>query len=299
MKSKRRRRGDSGAPRNHAGDALRGLLKRIEEGLDHLLRARALSVAADVHRGDHAALAVADRRRDRNQPAFQFLIDDRPALRAHLPDDLLELVLVGDRARRVRVERRGAERGVERVVVERGQQHAAHRRAIGGQAAADREVDRHDLVRGHAQHVDDFGAVEHRRRAAFVDRGREFFHDRLGQIPERHRREVREAEVENLGREPEQPAFGLDVAERLQREQDAARARAREAGGGGDVGERLLGVRGVERPDHGESARERLHVGVARLFGRVRLLVGTVGRGAGGGSHGVVASDQGREAARG
>ena len=51
-------------------------------------------------------------------------------------------------------------------VVERGQQHAAHRRAVRGQPAANRQVDRHDLAGRHAQHVDDLGAVEHGRRAA-------------------------------------------------------------------------------------------------------------------------------------
>jgi hypothetical protein len=129
----------------------------------------------------------------------------------------------------------------------------------------DRQIDRHDLVRRHAQHIHNLGAVEHGRRAAFVHLRGQFLHDRLGEIPERHRRQIREAEVQNFRRETEQAPFGFDITERLQGQQDAARAGAREAGRGGDVGERLFGALRVERANHRAAARERLHIGVARF----------------------------------
>jgi len=71
---------------------------------------------------------------------------------------------------------------------------------------------------------------------------------------------IQKAEIEDLWREAKEPPFCFDVAERLEREQDAPCARAREAGGGGDVGQRLFGVLRIERADHGEAARERLNI---------------------------------------
>ena len=50
-----------------------------------------------------------------------------------------------------------------------GQQHAAHRRAERRQARADAQRHAHDPPPGHAQHVDDRLAVEHRHRTALVD----------------------------------------------------------------------------------------------------------------------------------
>lgn len=54
----------------------------------------------------------------------------------------------------------------------------------------------------------------------------EIFHYRFGQIPEGHRRQIGEAEVENLRRQLKETPVGLDIPERLQRQKDAARAGA-------------------------------------------------------------------------
>ncbi len=200
-------------------------------------------------------------------PFLQFLIVLRPAARADVGNQRLQLVDVGHGAARARFQRGVAQHAVERVVIEPRQQHAPHRRAIGRQPAADGQVDRHDLACRHAQHVDDLGAVEHGDRAAFMHRLRERLHDRLGQVPERHRGQVGEAEIEDLGREPELAAIGLHIAQPHQREQDTPRAGPREAAGLGDLGQRLGGVAGVERADHGQPACEGLHIAVARLLG--------------------------------
>ena len=100
-----------------------------------------------------------------------------------------------------------------------------------------------------------------------MDRLHQFFHHRLGEVPERHRGEIGETQVENLGREPEQAPFEADVAQAHQREQDAAGARTCEAGCFGNFGERLLRPLRIECADDGQPACEGLHVGIAGFFG--------------------------------
>ena len=126
-------------------------------------------------------------------------------------------------------ERRGLEPRAHLLVVQVGQQQAAHRRAVGRQARAHAQADAHDLVRRHAHHVDDVGGVQHRGRARLLHLLHQRFHHRLGAVPDRHRREVGKAQVEDARRQREELAVALHIAQRLQREQDAARAGAREA----------------------------------------------------------------------
>jgi DNA-binding transcriptional LysR family regulator len=122
------------------------------------LGARAVGLAADVERRHRLAGAVGDRRRHRHQPFFQFLVHQRtsPACApAHLGRSAFTSVSVY-LVRAVGVE---ACRHFMQFGVGQGrQQHAAHRRAIGRQARAHAQADAHDLVRGHAQHVDDVRA---------------------------------------------------------------------------------------------------------------------------------------------
>jgi hypothetical protein len=84
------------------------------------------------------------------------------------------------------------------------------------------------LLGRHAQHVDDVGRIQHRGRARLLHLLHQRLHHRLGAVPDRHRREVREPEVEDARREREELAVGHHIAQRLQREQDAPRARPRE-----------------------------------------------------------------------
>ena len=73
------------------------------------------------------------------------------------------------------VRRSWARRGLQAVCSQlrrsgqAGQQHPAHGRAVGRQARAHAQRDAHDLVGGHAQHIDDVGAVEHGGRTRFLD----------------------------------------------------------------------------------------------------------------------------------
>ena len=64
--------------------------------------------------------------------------------------------------------------------VHSGEEHASERRAIGGQAAADTESDRHDPPCGRARHVNHRAIVEHRNRSGFAELLAQLFQHRLG-----------------------------------------------------------------------------------------------------------------------
>ncbi len=153
--------------------------------------------------------------------------------------------------------------GVELVVGECREQDPAHRGRVGREAGADVDRDAHDPAGGDAADVDDVVAVEHGHRARFADLGGEPLEVRLGDLGQAQAREVRVAELEDARGQRELLAVGADVAEVGQREQEAARGGAREAGAAGDVAQRELGVVGAERADDGEAALERLDEVVA------------------------------------
>ena len=147
-----------------------------------------------------------------------------------------------------------------------GRQHAAHGRDPGRQAAAHGQVDGHDLVRGQAQDVDHVGAFQHRHGTGLARLLGHFLHVRQRQVPQRRGGQVGVAQLQDARREREPAVLDGDVAQVLQRQQDA-RAGARQAGHGRDFGQRHLRAVGAERPDHGQAAREGLHVAVAGLLG--------------------------------
>ena len=83
--------------------------------------------------------------------------------------------------------------------------------------------------------------------------------------------EVAVAELEDAGGEPELGAVGAGVADGDEGVEEAAGRGAGQSGGVGYLGESLAGSVGVERPDDGEAADERLDVGGVRCA-HVRLL---------------------------
>ena len=89
-------------------------------------------------------------------------------------------------------------------------------------------------------------------------------------------------QVKDARRQPEPLAVALHIAQRLQRQQDAPGARARQARAAGHFTQGLLGRGGAERADHLQPARKRLHVAVTG-FGRAGLR----GQGQGGGQGGM------------
>ena len=238
---------------------------------------RAAGVRGDVDGGDDAAAAVADRRGDRAQPLLELLVDERPALargrgrarRAARPASSIACAVSGR-------ELGAGEVGVELVVAQRREQHAAHRGRVGGEARADVDRDAHDPAtsgRGRRRR-------SRRRRAprpSDDSRTSAASRSRCGSATSgrRQARQVRVAEVEHARRERELLAVGADVAEVGEREQEAARGGAREAGAAGDVGQRQLGVVGAEGADHrrgraratGRSARRAPSQLLERLLG--------------------------------
>ena len=92
---------------------------------------------------DDAVAEILDGHRDRAQSDLELLIDERvlPVADARRPPRRARSS-VDDRAMRERHELDAAQVGGEIRSDQAGEQHAAHRRAVRGQAAADAEVDR-------------------------------------------------------------------------------------------------------------------------------------------------------------
>ena len=216
----------------------------------------AAGVRGDVDRGDHAAARVADRRRDRAQALLELLVDQRPALLADRARARRAASSALSIARAVsgRISAR-CEVGVERRR-QRREQDAAHRGRVGREARADVDRDAHDARGGDAADVDDLVAVEHRHRAGLADLRREPLEVRLGDLGQAQARQVRVAELEHARGQREVLAVAAHVAEVDQREQEAARGRAREVRAAGDVGERQLRVVGAEGADDRQAALE-------------------------------------------
>jgi hypothetical protein len=92
---------------------------------------------------------------------------------------------------------------------------------------------------------------------------RQRLHGWLGQIPDGHGRQIGKAQIQNARRQPKSPPVAADVAQRLQREQDAPGAGAGQAAARGYFSERLLGRCGAEAGDDLQAPRKGLHVAVA------------------------------------
>jgi hypothetical protein len=230
---------------------------RIEQRSPDLLNADLRRLHREVDRGDDATAAVADRRGDRPQARFELLVDDRVALLAHAGKLRLELRACGDRLVGQRHQLELVEELGALALLQAGQKHAPHRGGVGRQPGAHADHHIHDPARRHAGDIDHGLAVEDGDRRGLANLLDEPLEVRLGHVRQSERREVGEAELEHPGRQRETPAGLLHVAEALEREHEAARCRARELAGAGDVAQRhRLGA--VQRADHRQPARERL-----------------------------------------
>jgi hypothetical protein len=127
---------------------------------------------------------------------------------------------------------------------------------MGGQARADAERDGHDPAGGDARHVDDVGEVQRGRGARLAGLLDEVLHKRLRDLPEVQRGQVRPPEREHARGQREPPAVGPDVAEALEREQDAARRRAGRSGEARDLAQRGRGVLPGEHLQHRQTPLE-------------------------------------------
>ncbi len=252
---------------HQARDGLRRAQQRGQQGLLHQLGAGAVGLAADVEGRHRLPQAVGERCGDGDQAFFQLLVHQAPALRARLANALQQGGQVGGGVGGVALQGQGGQAALQLVVGQAGQQHAAHGSPGCRQARAHAQAGAHDLVGGHAQHVDDVQAIEHGGRGRFAHLLHQVFHQRLGQVPQRQRRQVGKAQVEDARREAKELAVTFHITQRLQREQDAARPGAGQAGVRRHLAQGLLGCAGAEGADHFQPTRERLHIAVARLGG--------------------------------
>jgi len=106
-----------------------------------------------------------------------------------------------------------AQPAIERLVLETGQQHPAHRGAERRQARADPERNGHHLMHGNALHVHDVVGIEHAERAGLIDAVCHLLHDGLRQHGDAERGEIAEAELEHARGERELPPLVAHVAE--------------------------------------------------------------------------------------
>ena len=212
----------------------------------------------EVDRGHHLRARVAHRRGHRAQALLELLVDDRPALVADAAQLGAQRRRRRDRARREPLELGLLEVGVELGLGQPGQEHAAHRRGVGGEAGADIDGDGHDARDRHAGDVDDVRAVEHGQRGGLAHLGHERLEVGLGHLGQAQAGQIGVAELEHARAEAEVAGVGAHVAEVDQREQEAARGGAAHARAAGDVGERELARVGVEGPDDLQAPLQRL-----------------------------------------
>lgn len=141
-----------------------------------------------------------------------------------------------------------------------GKEDAAHAGAVGGQAAADVEVDCHDAVDGGASDVDDIVAVEGGDREGLAERGRHALEDRLRCTGESVGCGVGVGEGEHTRTEGVAGAvFRAGEAEFGEGVKAAADGGAGEAGANAELGDRHLWILLSESLDDDETSGEGSH----------------------------------------
>jgi hypothetical protein len=219
-------------------DGGRGVEQQRNEAPAQLVECRARGVDGDVESRLDGVRPVMDRRRDRSQPFLELLVDHRPALLAHGVQLLPQPVQAHDRAAGVRLQVDALQPLLQLRRREARKQDATHRRHVRRKPRADGDRDAHDPPRRHPHRVDDVEVVEHRDRGGLVHLRHEPLHVRLSDLGEAERRQVREAQLEHAWTQGESIVVVLDVAEPDEREQEASRRRAVEAGPPRDLAER-------------------------------------------------------------
>ncbi len=128
----------------------------------------------------------------------------------------------------------------------------------GRQPAADRQRCRHDAAGRHACDIDAVIALQDRGRAGFAEAFAQLAHQGQRAIDPALRREVGEAEIEDLRRQREHPAILLDIAELGEGAQHASR------GGPREVRDPCRLRQGHRRPLPAERAKHREALGQRR-----------------------------------
>ena len=230
-----------------------------EEGVADGVVVPAAGVDGEVGGGDDVAVFVVDGCGDGAEAVFELLVDECPALASDPHELAAELVGGVEGAGGDGGELDGGEVVVEPVVVLAGEEDAAEGGGEGGVAGADVDRDGEDALGGGVGDVDDVGAVEDGEGGGLAERVGHVPQMRQRDLGDPQARQIRTAELEDLGAEAELAAVDADVAEVDEGEQEAAGGGAGQAGGAGHVAERERRVVGVEGPDHGQPSLQRLH----------------------------------------
>jgi hypothetical protein len=231
----------------------------------HLEYGKAGGVAAEVDGGDDAAGGGVDRDGEGAEANFVLLIDESVAVAADVAQGEAKLFDGADGARGVGDKVDVGEVVFELLDGEVGEQDAAHAGAVGGETAADVEVDGHNSVDLGAGDVDDVFAVEGGDGERFAEGGGHALKDGLGGGGEGVGRGVGMGEGEHARTQRVAGAvFGAGKAELGEGVETAADSGAGEASFDAELGDgHLRGLLG-EGLDDDESAGERGHeVGVA------------------------------------
>ena len=231
----------------------------------HLEDREARGVAAEVDRCDDAAGRSVDGNRHGAEADLVLLIDESVAVATDVAQGETKLFDGGDGACGVRGEDGFGEVLFKLFGGEVGEQDTAHAGAVGGETAADVEVDGHDSADLGAGDVDDVFAVESGDREGLAESGRHALEDGLGGGGKGVRRSVSVGEGEHAGAEGVAGAvLCAGKAELGEGVEAAANGGAGEAGFDAELGDRHLGVLLGEGLDDDEPAGEGSHeVGVA------------------------------------
>lgn len=207
------------------------LLGRYQQPGQHAMQRdilrHAKRIDADVERRADTILVIGDGHRKAADMFLELALDPRPALLAVVHDRLLEHLAVGQRALGVFLQAGPIEIAVELALRHPAEEHAAHRRDVRRKAGADDRAAAHHCAHRVADHVDHFGAVQHRERAGLLHIADQLLEDGMGVAPERRRRRIGIPKAQNLGCEEEQALLSTHETELFQRVQQPPRARAR------------------------------------------------------------------------
>ncbi|MCY1220463.1 hypothetical protein D9M72_324780 [compost metagenome] len=222
-------------------------------------------MGAHVQRGQHLACGIAHRHGHRAQAHFQFLVDDHPALASDFRDAGAQPLGGVHGAAGLHLQVGVFEVVVQRGVIQRGEEDAAHGGAVGRQAAANAEVHGDQPVgRGRTGDVEDLVPFQGGHGAGFVELVAEAVEDRLGGNRQRGRGQVSMAQGQHLGQQRIGAPVGGDVAQLHQRVQAATHGGAGNLGAVADLGDGQVAFALLERMDHRQPPGQGSHeVGVA------------------------------------
>jgi hypothetical protein len=129
----------------------------------------------------------------------------------------------------------------------------------GSPASSTRPSAPHDSLAHHAGHAEDFIIVEDAQRARFIHFFGDGLHSALRNRGERARGKIGEAKTQDAMPEPVYSASGFHIPQQLQRNQNAANGRARQAGVARDFSDRQPLGMALERFNDAQAAGQRQH----------------------------------------